>query len=139
MILENEDGFICAIKKDPEDWVLRGVYADFLEEQGNYIDANGQRWQIENKKRPRYEVLNGDTSKTYALDIWWVWGNSEEHNRQGVWFIKYQYAMLQIEVYKHMKSTIEEVNPPYWKYHASMGEAEHALALAIEESRICHI
>lgn len=47
------DEFQKSLDRDPNDWETRLVYADLLEELGEPVLANGQRWQVENRKRPR--------------------------------------------------------------------------------------
>lgn len=39
----NNKGWLQAIKINPKDQVLRMVYADYLEEQGEYIESERQR------------------------------------------------------------------------------------------------
>ena len=49
---------------NPSDWVLRLIYADWLEEQGDNF-AEAQRWMAENKKCPEYR---GAAAGEWA---WW--------------------------------------------------------------------
>jgi uncharacterized protein (TIGR02996 family) len=44
--------FQTHLEQSPDDWEMRLVYADWLEERGESIQANGQRWQVEHKKYP---------------------------------------------------------------------------------------
>ncbi len=52
------DEFIVRLDEQPYDWHTRLVYADWLEERGEAILANGQRWMVANQKftkEPRFE------------------------------------------------------------------------------------
>jgi uncharacterized protein (TIGR02996 family) len=71
----DEQAFIDAIQKDPEDEALRSVYADWLEECG---DVRGEYLRLEaqyHRIRPRIETLKqtldkewlSAVSRTYAL------------------------------------------------------------------------
>ncbi len=42
--------FEAHLEHHPDGWEMRLVYADWLEEQGESLLANGQRWQVENGK-----------------------------------------------------------------------------------------
>jgi uncharacterized protein (TIGR02996 family) len=42
----------AAVRAAPEDWPLRLVYADALDDAGRHVEAAGQRWQAANEKRP---------------------------------------------------------------------------------------
>jgi uncharacterized protein (TIGR02996 family) len=55
-----ESHFESILDQNPSDWDTRYQYADWLEEQGQQVRANGQRWQAVNKKRPlRFGLFNG--------------------------------------------------------------------------------
>lgn len=53
---------LAAVRADPEDWDARRVLADALEEAGDLVAANGQRWQARERKWP---LPNGAE---------WAWG-----------------------------------------------------------------
>ena len=40
------------IEQRPDDWDARLVYADLLDDHGEHVKANGQRWQAVNKRAP---------------------------------------------------------------------------------------
>src|SRR5262249_16172742 len=40
------------LNKKPEDWSLRGVVADWYEDNGQLEGATAQRWMVQNHKRP---------------------------------------------------------------------------------------
>jgi hypothetical protein len=40
------------LNKNPEDWSLRAVVADWYEDNGQLEGAVAQRWMVENRKRP---------------------------------------------------------------------------------------
>lgn len=44
--------FESQLSLEPDDWTTRLVYADWLEEHGESILSDGQRWQAANKKYP---------------------------------------------------------------------------------------
>lgn len=80
-----EQGFQTHLEQSPDDWEMRLVYADWLEERRESIRANGQRWQVENGKRP---------------DKGWDWWRMEFGNR----FM----ACLDKEVYEKLDTSWAE-------------------------------
>jgi uncharacterized protein (TIGR02996 family) len=48
----DRDAFEAALDADPDDWSLRLVYADWLDENGDADLARCQRWMAANRKRP---------------------------------------------------------------------------------------
>jgi uncharacterized protein (TIGR02996 family) len=60
----SEQGFIDALNENPYDWDTRLVYADWLEENGDIVLAQGQRWMAQHKKAPR---------ETYFKSGEWTW------------------------------------------------------------------
>ncbi len=73
------------IEETPEDWDLRRVFADWLEDQGSpelNVLANGQRWQAEHKRRAGYHrgVEGGPNYDGHSYD--WVnyrdWAKNEQ-------------------------------------------------------------
>jgi uncharacterized protein (TIGR02996 family) len=65
---ENEFEFLLAINQT--DWNTRVIYADWLEEQGEHVRANGQRWQAKNKKHPRKWDKHNDTTLQAIKNLW---------------------------------------------------------------------
>lgn len=47
----NIDSWIKAVAKEPRDYVLRGMFADWLDENGMSSRAGGQRWLIQYRIR----------------------------------------------------------------------------------------
>ena len=60
---EQQRAFLAALHADPEDWDLRLVYADFLEEQGEDEEAARQR-----AYRTAREWMNDFARKCYDYD-----------------------------------------------------------------------
>ncbi len=46
----DRNDFETLLADTPEDWDLRAIFADWLEEQGDDKEAAAQRWQVENGK-----------------------------------------------------------------------------------------
>lgn len=61
------DPFREQVDANPEDWNLRLVYADWLDEQGRDVEASGQRWQAANRRRPYGRQWSGPS---YEMDKW---------------------------------------------------------------------
>lgn len=70
--------FYADLEKSPDDWTTRLVFADWLQVQWEeskasidgvlcHVLAQGQRWQVENKKRPSTGVR---TTYAHATDIY---------------------------------------------------------------------
>lgn len=51
----NDAGFRRELDLKPDDWSLRLIYADWLEEQGETERARLQRWLVENKRYPEFD------------------------------------------------------------------------------------
>lgn len=127
-----------ALMLNPEDWTLRLVYADYLEEHGFLVNAKGQRWQAENKKTPFHEKL-GNVNPTTKTRDWWVWGNAKSHavgfsddSPGGHWIKECPLSMIPYHIFKHVQNTLPPVNPKCWTYHKIFQEAENSLAKALE-------
>lgn len=63
-----EHTFEALLDEYPHDWEMRLVYADWLDEIGETVKANGQRWQAMERKTPKRS--NGVTA-WYWLDSKW--------------------------------------------------------------------
>ena len=50
--MTTEAELYAPIADNPEDWPARLVLADWYEDRGDYVNAEGQRWQVANKRRP---------------------------------------------------------------------------------------
>ncbi len=60
------DEFQKHLEQNPKDWETRLVYADWLEEVGDLILANGQRWQVEFMKHA--EQVRGVKGYQWTFD-----------------------------------------------------------------------
>ena len=56
------------IEANPADWDQRLVFSDWLEQQGEDVLANGQRWQVEHEGHFG-ELISGNTSH-HSLTMW---------------------------------------------------------------------
>jgi uncharacterized protein (TIGR02996 family) len=62
-----ESHFESILDQNPSDWDTRLLYADWLEEQGQHIRANGQRWQAKWEKCPEYLTNTGAWGWAYYV------------------------------------------------------------------------
>ena len=46
-----EAAFEAILDDAPDDWTCREIYAQMLDDIGEYVRANGQRWQARKKRR----------------------------------------------------------------------------------------
>lgn len=71
ILLQWPKGFTDALDRDPSDVVTRGVLADWLEEHGDPLAAEGLRWATE---RGRVPHLIRTAAWWYDFEInGWVW------------------------------------------------------------------
>ena len=79
-----EDEFLTKIVENLQDFQTRLVYSDYLEENGQILEAQAWRWLTENEKLPHFVNLNQIREFTY-LDKWsgWVWFRDEKNNGCG--------------------------------------------------------
>jgi uncharacterized protein (TIGR02996 family) len=65
-----ESYFESILDRNPADWDTRLLYADWLEEQGQHVRANGQRWQARERKfaNSLYYRRNDDGLINYWAD-----------------------------------------------------------------------
>lgn len=63
LVDENEAGFIAALDERPDDWRLRLIYSDWLEEQGRLDEAACQRWMERTRFCP---------TKSAATPAWYL-------------------------------------------------------------------
>jgi uncharacterized protein (TIGR02996 family) len=75
-VARRED-FEAALDLAPDDWALRRVYADWLEEQGDYELAHAQRWMAVNRKHPRQWSDCALDEKPWR---WFVWVHIEQYH-----------------------------------------------------------
>lgn len=79
--------FERAIDENPQDWPLRMVYADFLEDQGLDLDAACQRWMVERKFT--YMIKPGGWcygGGGYGINLsWFGWIQGEPATHRHVW------------------------------------------------------
>ncbi len=80
---DHRASFIAALDANPSDCVLRAVFADWLEEQGDggadRILASGLRWMVENRRWP---LQNTRTMKAAGKWLWHAsgWWNAMFHD-----------------------------------------------------------
>lgn len=63
--------FADELDKEPDNWELRSIYADWLEESGEYQLSELQRYMVANKKRPTFMVRNSVSTHPDRLWQWW--------------------------------------------------------------------
>jgi uncharacterized protein (TIGR02996 family) len=86
-----ESHFETILDANPSDWHARLLYADWLEEQGLGVRANGQRWQASLGKCPEYSNMSGlwhwrDFSKL-RQDLPLQWSSLNECISKEIWEI----------------------------------------------------
>lgn len=69
---EDEVAMALALDWSPDNWELRGIYADWLEENGRDGEAQGQRWMISHRRRPLRSSLT-----------WWWFDEKNQHTTAG--------------------------------------------------------
>lgn len=76
-----EQHFQTHLEQSPNDWGARLVYADWLEERGESIRANGQRWQVENGKHAQlgYVASKPPREAEEAEDETFNWWNAPKY------------------------------------------------------------
>lgn len=72
----NQD-FIEALDKNPIDFELRNIYADFLEENGDKEFSDTQRWLVENKVAPLFVDKNHPYNRSF---YGWNWAPNYTYN-----------------------------------------------------------
>lgn len=75
-----EEAMSKGLDEDPNDWSLRAIYADWLEEQGRDGEAAGQRWMIQHKKRPFRPQYSGVMTTNGARWWWYNLANRRPHS-----------------------------------------------------------
>ncbi len=80
--MQDRDAFEAALDETPDDWNLRLIYADWLDEHGDQSLARAQRWMAEHERMP----LIGPDALLRMLGVrqpantlgrcweWWVYG-----------------------------------------------------------------
>lgn len=108
------------LEANPDDWMYRLIYADWLYEHHAIIESEGQRWQIENELHPRKNLENG-------IFDWWFFDTNSIHTLSADIF-------KQLRSYSvHKKSRRRKLA---FKSYRSMQSAETALAEALSELNI---
>jgi uncharacterized protein (TIGR02996 family) len=106
------DSFEQALDERPDDWTLRLVYADWLDDQGEHALARAQRWLAQEHKcpanrsfvtedGPRCVWFNGEAGRRaegYEEDGWWYYLGQGEEVREGA-----PEAMLPEEVFARLR------------------------------------
>jgi hypothetical protein len=68
------EAFFADLERDPQDWPLRGVLADWYEDNGRPELAECLRWMIRKRKRPHHRVkgtyvwFNADANQDLSGD-----------------------------------------------------------------------
>ena len=112
------ESFEAELDRDPANWGLKLIYADWLEEQGEHIAARGQRWMAENEKHP-YCDYERKTWNWYHV-IWYKWNA----------------GIPELLFYKLDKLRNWKKWNIGWIEYPTRIAAESALAYAIEEQRL---
>lgn len=72
--IQGERGrFEFSLSQNPADWELRLVYSDWLEENGDQVAAEGQRWQAANQKHPQLMGVGVSYGSGGDLPFNWEW------------------------------------------------------------------
>ena len=113
----NDVGFHEKLDQRPDDWDLRLIYADWLEQQERPEEAFTQRWMAKYKKAPWFH------GESHPTPYGWV---------QGTDTMKPFVLSLAIHVllpgpYQHW--------PHYSKWYESLVQAESALQVALTAMR----
>lgn len=108
--------FESHLEQHPDDWSIRLVYADWLDELGDEIRANGQRWQVEHKCQPFI------------------------HGGSAAWFDGYSFRMASRVIQDHRGNLpsgfLSQMSSSDSAFYDSLELAETALAKAIHELNI---
>lgn len=117
------DPFSQHLDTHPEDWTTRLVYADWLEEQGRYAEAECQRWMVRKKRKPFHFIQ-------------WSWSDKDKAVSADK-----SPSLLPGRVYKALPDASEEVSSREeyrWRLFLTRREAETSLCKAlIECGEIC--
>lgn len=113
-----EEDFLERLRENVTDWDTRRVLADWYEDESLLVLAQGQRWQVEHRKYPRY----------WPHSLQWVFMQQEFSGNSS---LAYQ---LPDEVFDNLKPT--QFLPPAQEYLAvaiynTLAEAETDLAKAL--------
>jgi uncharacterized protein (TIGR02996 family) len=140
------ESFEQALDERPDDWASRLVYADWLDDQGEYALAQAQRWMAGQHKcpegsfvtaaGPRFVWFNGEAGRRgegYEEDGWWYHLEEGEEARQGA-----PEAALPEEVFARLRPGETSSDrflgePMLWCAYPTRRLAERDLALALGE------
>ena len=122
--MTDEDAFETALDANPEDWALRLVYADWLQERDD-DRAAGMRWMGGNEKRP----YDWNTNRVIRYFNSFDWKN--ESTIIG-WAVP-SHCMISPELFARLVP--QNLSPPAagtfgWADYRSRREAEDALCRA---------
>jgi uncharacterized protein (TIGR02996 family) len=140
------DPFRARLDESPEDWDLRRVYADWLDEQGRAEEATGQRWQADRKLRPAtdddYNASQLRANSSVDPHLGAIWGNFETLGEGTESWSRQEglpMAMLPNEVFALIKSDSKHHMgklawaQKIWRYFLRVADAEAALAQALAQ------
>ena len=117
--------FEAELDRDPANWGLRLIFADWLDEQGDHIAARCQRWMGENEKRPDFDIA------TESWD-WWVVNNQHVYLVQ--WHPRLNSATIPLHVFQKITNNL--MYGLQFKEYPTRIAAESALADALEAVRV---
>lgn len=119
-----KEQFETRLEKHPDDWDTRLVYADWLDEEGDHVAANGQRWQAHNHKCNKW--MPGLTQPCWMLAGMGIAPNypTECINEHLISYITSQYGR-KLDLSIGFSSRV--------KAEAALAEALHALSIVGEE------
>lgn len=105
------DRLRAVVHAKPDDWQARLILADALEDGGDYIGANGVRWQAENKNYP----CKGFGEGRYG---WWCGPTTLTTDE------------IDKDIWRQLRGNYQDF-PGSWKWYPSIAAAESALAHAL--------
>ena len=114
-----------ALDAKPDDWGLRGIYADMLRDADEWDLAEAQQWMVDKKLRP------------FGLWIWYGEGDKRWEYIFGQRSVlirnrEYTICLLPDDIHAELKSPSQM---GHWRYYATRHEAELALAAALKKLR----
>lgn len=106
------DRLRAVVHAKPDDWQAMLILADALEDSGDYIGANGARWQAENKRRPK---------TGYVAGYFGWWGAATAFTPDEI----------SGQVWEQLDCHFDDLQRAKWKWYPSIESAESALAHAL--------
>jgi uncharacterized protein (TIGR02996 family) len=116
----DEVGFHNILDEWPDDWELRSVYSDWLEENGRLPEAEAQRWMSQNKRHPKKNTY-GPPGYHQVVD--WDWTGALDTQAD---LAKYSSHFLPYHTWRFLDQKIG---------HATRHGAETELAQALQRQK----